>query len=204
MLDAPLRRIIDPPLEALGRRLARLGIDADALTLAGFGCGLLAAGAIALGEFGLGFLGIVLSRLADALDGPVARATSGPTGTDRGGLLDIVLDFTFYGAVPLGFVLADPATNALAGAVLLFAFYANGASFLAFAVMAARRSLETTKRGAKSLYFTGGLAEGTETIAVFLAMCLWPAAFPLLAYAFAAVCALTTGSRVLLAWQVFR
>ncbi|MCC2113690.1 MAG: CDP-alcohol phosphatidyltransferase family protein, partial [Hyphomicrobiales bacterium] len=135
------------------------------------------------------------------LDGAVARAT---TKTDRGGYLDIVFDFIFYGAVPLGFVLADPAANAIAGAVLLFVFYANGASFLAFAIMAAKHGLENTRQGAKSLYFTGGLAEGTETIAVFLAMCLFPTAFPWLAYGFATITVVTTVSRILLAWQTFR
>ena len=52
-----------------------------------------------------------MSRLFDGLDGAVARAS---TKTDRGGFLDIVLDFAFYGAIPLGFVLADPAGNAVA------------------------------------------------------------------------------------------
>ena len=70
--------------------------------------------------------------------------------TDRGGFLDIVLDFAFYAAIPLGFVLARPVTNAVAGAVLLASFYVNGASFLAYAVMAERRGLSGTARGPKS------------------------------------------------------
>src|SRR6185369_11113801 len=107
--------------------------------------------------------------------------------TDRGGFLDIVLDFGFYAAIPLGFVLAEPATNAVAGAVLIASFYVNGASFLAYAVMAERRGLSTAARGAKSLYFTTGLAEATETIAIFCAFCVFPGAFSPLAYGFAAL-----------------
>ena len=36
-----------------------------------------------------------------------------------------------------------------------------------------------------------GLAEGAETIAVFIAMCLWPAHFAGIAYGYAALCLLT-------------
>ncbi len=86
-----------------------------------------------------------------------------------------MLDFAFYGAIPFGFVLADPAANAIAGAALILSFYVNGASFLAYAIMAEKRGLETDARGEKSIFFTTGLAEATETIAVFVLACLFPA-----------------------------
>jgi len=199
MLDGVIRRVIDPPLARIGRRLATM-VSADALTVAGLVAGLAAAGLIAADHplAGLGLVG--LCRLLDGLDGAVARATAK---TDLGGYLDIVFDFVFYGAVPLAFALRDPAA-APAAAVLLFAFYANGASFLAFATVAAKHRLETTSRGDKSIYFTAGLAEGSETIAVFAAMCLWPWAFAWLAYAFAGVCLVTTASRIALAVRTFR
>ena len=57
----------------------------------------------------------------------------------------------------------DPAANAIAGAVLVFSFYVNGSSFLAYAIMAERRKLSTDARGAKSLFFTTGLAAGLAT-----------------------------------------
>jgi hypothetical protein len=60
----------------------------------------------------------------------------------------------------------------------LFSFYVNGASFLAYATIAAKRGLQTAQRGAKSIYFTAGLAEGTETIACFAAMMIWPTSSP--------------------------
>jgi phosphatidylglycerophosphate synthase len=199
MFDGLARRVIDPPLNAAGRRLAAAGITADGVTSAGLVAGLGAAGAIALGAPLVGLALIGLSRLLDGLDGAVARASAK---TDRGGYLDIVFDFIFYGAVPLAFAIADPAM-ALPAAVLLFAFYVNGASFLAYAIFAAKRGLETSQRGDKSLYFTAGLAEGTETIAVFVAMCLWPSGFAVLAYGFAAVCLVTAGARIGLAVRAF-
>jgi len=196
MFDARLRPLIDPPLNAAGRRIAASGVPADAITLGGFAIGLGAALAIAGGLFllGLGFL--VLNRIADGLDGAVARASAK---TDRGGFLDIVLDFAIYGAIPFAFAVADPAHNALAAAALLLSFYVNGAGFLAFAIFAERRGLETSAQGSKSLFYLGGLAEGGETIAAFVLMCLVPAWFPAIAWIFAGVCLVSAASRVVLA-----
>ncbi|WP_428700329.1 CDP-alcohol phosphatidyltransferase family protein [Stappia sp.] len=195
MFDARLRPLIDPPLDAAGGRLARAGVSADAVTLAGFACGLCAAASIACGAMLAGALLILANRLADGLDGAVARAGAR---TDRGGYLDIVLDFFFYGAIPFAFAVQNGADNALAAAALLLAFYMNGASFLGFSVMAAKRGITTDVQGAKSLYYLGGLAEGAETIAVFLAMCLFPQWFAVLAYGFAAICVVSAVSRVVL------
>ena len=201
MFDARLRPLIDPILNAQGRALARAGVSADAVTLAGLALGLLAAGLIALGQPLWALLPLVASRLADGLDGAVARARGG---SDFGGYLDIICDFTFYAAVPLAFVLLDPAANAVAGAFLLASFYINGATFLGFAILAEKRAMKTDARGAKALYFTGGLLEGAETIAFFVLLCLWPAGFAALAWGFGALCLITALSRVLLAARVFR
>ena len=102
----------------------------------------------------------------------MARRT-GPS--DLGGFLDIVLDFLVYAGMVFAFAFADPAANALAAAFLLFAFMGTGSSFLAFAVMAAKRGFATERRGRKSLYYLGGLTEGVETI---LFVSPWPASCP--------------------------
>ncbi|WP_299479768.1 CDP-alcohol phosphatidyltransferase family protein [uncultured Roseibium sp.] len=195
MFDARIRPLIDPLLNRLGHLLARTGVSPNAVTLFGFVIGLGAAVAIASGLFLLGFVLIALNRLADGLDGALARATQK---TDLGGYLDITLDFFFYGAIPLAFAIQDPTTNALPAAALLCSFYANGSAFLAFAIMAERRGLSTDKQGAKSLYYLGGLAEGTETIVLFLLMALLPSWFATLAWAFAAVCFVSAGARVMI------
>ena len=200
MFDAQIRPLIDPPLNRLGQGLARAGVGADMVTLVGLALGLLSASVIAVGAPGLALIPLLLSRVADGLDGAVARATRK---TDFGGYLDITSDFLFYGAVPLAFVLANPSANGAAGAFLLTSFYINGASFLGYAILAEKRGMQTTKRGAKSLYFTGGLLEGFETISFFVALCLFPSYFAPLAWVFGALCFITAGSRVLLARAVF-
>jgi phosphatidylglycerophosphate synthase len=200
LLDGIARRLIDPALDAAGRLLARAGISADGLTLAGLVAGLCCAAAVAAGHGWLALALLGLNRLLDGLDGAVGRASGI---TDRGGYLDIVCDFIVYGLVPLGFAIADPAANALAAAVLLAAFYANGASFLAYSAIAAKRGMTSATRGPKSLYFTTGLMEGTETILFFAAFMLVPSWFAPLAFVFAGLCALTTLARIALAWRVF-
>ena len=201
MLDGWARRQIDPVLNFLAPAFVRAGVSANAITCAACAIGLAAAAAIAFQAYLLGLVLLLLSRLGDGLDGAVARMEGK---TDLGGFLDIVLDFIFYGAIPVGFVLAHPAANGIAGAVLVFSFYVNGASFLAYAVMAERRGFSTAARGEKSFFFTTGLAEGTETILFFAAFCLCPAWFAALAYLFAAVTFYTAVSRIVLAARTFR
>jgi phosphatidylglycerophosphate synthase len=200
MFDAAL-------LPALGRLYARParalsagGITADEVTVTGFGIGLLAIPALWGGLFWLALLLLLANRIADGLDGALARL-QGPT--DRGAFLDIALDFAFYALIPLGFAVHDPAANALPAAILIASFVGTGSSFLAFAVIAARRGLTAPRFPRKGLYYLGGLTEGAETIAVFAAMCLWPAAFPGLALVFATLCAVTTGMRWRMGWQSF-
>jgi len=201
MLDRAIQQGLRPLFTRAARGLVRLGVGADALSLTGFALGLAAAGCIAFSQYltGLGLL--LASRLMDGLDGAVARET---TPTDRGAFLDITLDFLFYAAIPLAFAVADPAANALPAALLLASFIGTGSSFLAFAALAERRGLQGSALPGKGLYFLGGLTEATETIAVFAAMCLWPAGFAWLACGFAALCALTTVTRLVWGWQRLR
>lgn len=200
MLDGMMRRVIDPVVNPWGRRLAARGWTADRMTLLGLALGLSAAALLALGLPGwLALVPLLAGRVADGLDGAIARAGEK---TDFGGYLDIVADFVIYGAVPFAFALRDGG-NAVAAAFLLLTFYANGASFLAYAVLAEKRGLTTTSRGEKSLYFTSGLLEGSETILFLAAICLWPQAFQPLAWGFGVLCLVTAGARVALARRVF-
>jgi phosphatidylglycerophosphate synthase len=199
MLDRAATALLAPLLRGMARPLARAGLGADAVTLAGFAIGMAGAFAIACGAPLAGLALILTSRLLDGLDGAIARLG---TPTDRGAFLDIALDFVFYASVPLAFALADPGANALAAAVLLAAFVGTGASFLAFAVLAARRGIANPRLPQKGFYYLGGLTEATETLACFAAMCLFPGWFAGLALAFATLCALTTAARLWAGWHL--
>jgi len=200
MLDAKLRPLIDPPLNRAAHLLASVGVTANGLTFTGLAFGLAGAAAIALGHIGWGLALIIANRLADGLDGAVARVR-GPS--DLGGYFDIVADFAFYVSIPLGFGILT-AANTVPALVLVASFVLTGVSFLAFAVIAAKRGTTTEAHGRKSFFYSTGLAEGTETIAVFIAMCLFPAWFAALAYGYAALCVLTVVQRSLMARSAFR
>ncbi|WP_296717214.1 CDP-alcohol phosphatidyltransferase family protein [Erythrobacter sp.] len=200
MLDAKLRPLIDPPLNRAGQFLAGLGVTANGLTFTGLALGLGGAAAIAFGHIGWGLALIIANRLADGLDGAVARVR-GPS--DLGGYFDIVADFAFYVSIPLGFGLLS-AANTLPALVLTASFVLTGVSFLAFAVIAAKRGDTTEAHGRKSFFYSTGLAEGTETIAVFIAMCLFPSWFGAIAYGYAALCVLTVVQRSAIAASAFR
>jgi phosphatidylglycerophosphate synthase len=200
MFDARLRPLIDPALNRMGAALARRGVSANQVSAAGAACGALAGLAIGLGHPPAGLALILASRLLDGLDGAVARHRGT---TDLGGYLDIVCDYVFYLAIPLGFGFAAPAN--LPFALLLTAsFTLTAVSFLAYATLAAKRGLETQAHGPKSFFYSTGLAEGGETLLAFVLMCLWPAGFPIIASVFAALCILTVIQRSLIASRVFR
>ncbi len=194
MLDRAANAALMPLFQVIARGLVRAGVGADAVTLVGFAIGVAAAGSIAMQNYPLGLALLLTSRLADGLDGPVARLTQA---TDRGAYLDICLDFLFYASIPLAFAIADPAANALPAAVLLAAFIGTGSSFLAFAALAQKRGLASNDFPNKGIYYLGGLTEATETLICFALMCLWPERFAWWAYGFAALCALTIATRII-------
>ena len=196
MLDSKLRPIIDPPLHLLAHLLAKAGVSANAMTLFGLGCGLGAAFAIYNGFFGLALLLILVSRLADGLDGPIARQKAPDL---FGAYLDIISDFIFYAAIPLAFGLAD-AANASAALMLLASFILSGTSFLASAILAEKMGLTSEAQGRKGFFYLEGLVEGAETILFFCAFCLFPHWFSPLAYGFAFLCTLTAFAR---GWRVY-
>lgn len=200
MLDRHVLGALRPAIAKAAAGLAALGLNANQVTIFGFASGLLAALAIALGHTWLALVPLLVSRALDGIDGELARRTSP---TDRGAFLDIGLDFVFYAAVPLAFALADPAAKALAAATLLAAFVGTGTSFLAYAVIAEKRGLKSLDYPSKSFYYLGGLTEGTETVLCFVLMCLWPRHFALFAYIYAALCSLTTATRLWAGWKAF-
>ncbi|WP_141317776.1 CDP-alcohol phosphatidyltransferase family protein [Halomonas halmophila] len=199
MLDRWTMPLTQGPLQPVARLLARWHIRPDQVTCTAFAVGMLAVPLLAWQAYWAALAVILLNRLGDGLDGALARHCGQEN--DAGGFLDIGLDFVFYAAVVLGFVLADSDANAVAGAFLLFAFVGTGTSFLAFAIMASRHGLERPHFQRKSFYYLHGLTEGTETVLALVAFCVWPGLFPWLATLFGAACLLTTATRL---WGGYR
>jgi phosphatidylglycerophosphate synthase len=200
------RLVVDRYLRpAKARALAPLAqacraLPPDRLTAAGLVVGLAAAGAAAVGSFGLALALWLASRLLDGLDGEVARLSQErssealpprarhlqapllPAGTlrgsDRGGFLDLVADVTVYAALTLGLaagaapLAGDPGAIWPLAAFALAAYYVNITALLVTATLLEKRGLGSEARcETTSLTIPSGLIEGTETI-VLLSLAL--------------------------------
>ncbi|WP_278382210.1 CDP-alcohol phosphatidyltransferase family protein [Pseudoalteromonas distincta] len=194
MLDKIITPVIKPLLTPVVMLMHKRGITADQLTVVGFLVGLLAVPLLAFEMWYGALVAIALNRILDGLDGALARYAN--QSSSAGGFLDITLDFLFYAAIPLGFILANPEQNAIAGSLLLATFIGTGSSFLAFAIAAEKFKLEKPQFKYKSFYYLNGLTEGTETIALFIAFCIWPQHFAVMASIFAIACGITIFTRI--------
>jgi phosphatidylserine synthase len=183
MLDRQMLALTKPLVEDLARRIHQAGYSANQVSFAGFGFGVVSALMIASGFVTSAVIPLAINRMCDGLDGAIARS-EGPS--DRGAFLDITLDFLFYAGIPLAFAFCNPETNALPAAV------------------AEKRGEKSTAYPTKAFYYLGGLTEGTETITCFVLMCLMPDWFVSLAYTYAAMCTVTTFTRMVAGWQHFK
>ncbi|MDN5745920.1 MAG: CDP-alcohol phosphatidyltransferase family protein [Nocardioidaceae bacterium] len=197
MLDAPVRRALTPALETLAGALDRRGISASGLTVLGFAVGVGACVAAATGHWTWALVAWLTNRALDGLDGPLARRRGA---TALGGFLDIVADFTIYAGFLVGVAIAVPEAR-LACLVLLAAYYMSGTAFLALSSILERNGTAwaTVAADGRGLRFVGGLAEGTETVLVYTAICLMPTHAVVIAWVFAAAVAVTALQRVVLA-----
>lgn len=205
MFDAPVRRVLDRPLSGVAQLLDRPFVTPNRLTMLGLATGLGSAAAAA-GQLWWWALGLWLfSRAMDGFDGPLARrrkacvpgtAEKSP-GSEAGGFLDITADFAVYGATVVGVAIGATAqydADWLPFLLVLLAYYVNGTAFLAFSSIAERTGRQ--RQDGRSLSFLGGLAEGTETIAVHSLWLIIPTHAGVIAFVWAAVVGLSAAQRV--------
>lgn len=153
-----------------GRRLAKFGISANMVSISGFIIGMLAVNFLAMNMYFWALVCILCNRLGDALDGAIAKVKGQ---TDFGVFVDACLDYIFYAAVIFGFALAQPG-NAEAAAFLLFGFCSSACAMLAYAVIAFQKKKETEAVFEESPFYLGGWAQGAETLAALVILCLVP------------------------------
>ncbi|HEU4699137.1 MAG TPA: CDP-alcohol phosphatidyltransferase family protein [Gemmatimonadales bacterium] len=172
-----------------------------AVTLLGFGAGLVAALAAARQAYGVALVAWLANRVLDGLDGVLARETRRVS--DFGGYLDLLLDFLVYALVPLGIVAGRPSLAlALAALVLLAAFYVNAASWMYLAAVLERREAGAAARGEQTVVtMPRGLIEGTETMVFYALFLLLPGNVAPLFLVMAALVAVTVAQRVWWAWR---
>jgi phosphatidylglycerophosphate synthase len=193
MLDTQARALYRPGFDRVAEQAAKLGVTAPAVTAAGLAVGVAACFAVALEQWLLALALWLVNRALDGLDGALARR-AGPT--DLGGMLDFLADFVVYAGFVVAVAIAIPDTR-VACTVLLAAYLLNNVALLSFASLIEKRRLALGDE--RSLRFTTGLAEGSETVVAYTAICLLPAHAGTIAWIFSAMVLFTVGQRVALA-----
>ncbi len=193
MLDRSVRARLAPALATCAVALDRRGVRAGHVTAAGLAVGVGACVAAGSAHWTLALLLWLGNRTLDGLDGPLARRR-GPS--DLGGLLDFSADFVVYGGFVVGVAVAQPDAR-LAICVLLAAYLLNNVVLLSLSALGEKRALALGDE--RGLTLPTGLAEGTETIAVYVGLCLLPDHAAVIAYAFAAVVLVTVAQRLTIA-----
>ena len=196
MFDAPLRARLRPGIQPIAAALDRRGVRPGTITAVGLAVGIAACVAAALAAWPAALVLWLLNRGLDGLDGAVARRR-GPT--DLGGMLDFLADFVVYGGFVVGVAIAVPDAR-VACTALLAAYLLNNVALLSFASLVEKRLLPYGDE--RSLRFTAGLTEGTETIVAYAAICIVPAHAATIAWIFAAMVFFTVGQRVDVARRV--
>ena len=141
---------------------------------------------------------LFLNRLADGLDGTMARLQNP---TPLGGYLDIVLDFLIYGGFVLSFGITEQ-NNTLLSMILLFCYIGTGSTFLAkAAILPSLTNQNLNEEIPKSFHYAVGLVEGSETM-VFMALCLlFPSLFIYFSFIFIILCLITIVFRIIVCYK---
>jgi len=199
MLDGYARPRLQPVLEVFAAPIDRAGASPGLVTATGLAVGIGACVAAGFGEWGLALAGWLLNRTLDGLDGVLARRQGSVS--DLGGMLDFLADFVVYGGFVCAVAIAVPDAR-IACTFLLAVYLLNNVALLSFASLVEKRSLDFGDE--RSLRFTGGLAEGTETVIAYSAICIWPGEAALIAWIFAGMVTITVIQRLVVAMKVLK
>jgi CDP-diacylglycerol---glycerol-3-phosphate 3-phosphatidyltransferase len=189
VFDGNFRTAFDRTVAPLGRGLKRAGVSPDVITGLGVAMAAGCALAIAVGNFPLALLLLILTGVPDALDGAVAKAagTAGPRGAFFDSVSDRVSDgLIFAGA---GWYLAGTATPRLA--------------LLPFALFIAASLVSYQRAKAESLGFDakGGLMERAERFVVLGFGLLFSALFVAVLWVMLALTLVTAVTRFRKVWR---
>lgn len=187
-------------INALAKKLVKIGVSANFITILGFMIGIFAINFLSLERYGYALICILINRFFDALDGAIARNTKV---TDFGVFLDATLDYIFYAGVIFGFALANPFQNAVAASFLLFAFAAAACAMLAYAVIAYKNNSTQKLELETSPFYLGGLAQGFETLIALVVLCIIPGWFLQIAIVLGILCLVKAFSIMVTAYYNF-
>jgi len=197
MFDRQIQKYTQKPLQYIAKLFLKF-ISPNHMTLIGFSFGVLMCLSIIIDQYLIAIIFLFLNRLADGLDGTMARLQ---TPTPLGGYLDIVLDFLIYSGFVLSFGITEQ-NNTLTSMILLFCYIGTGSTFLAkAAILPSLTNQNLNEEIPKSFHYAVGLVEGTETI-VFMVLCLlFPNLFIYFSFIFIILCLITIVFRIIVCYK---
>ena len=201
MFDRHLQKFTQKPLSFFAKIILKY-LSANQITSIGFILGLIMCILIYLKLFFLAIFFLILNRICDGLDGVMARLK---VPTYLGAYLDIVLDFIFYSGFILIFGILDT-SNIVISCLLLFSYICTGTTFLANAIIQPKLDLLQKNKSLdmdipKSIYYSAGLIEGTETILFMIICLLFPNLYFFFGLFFTVLCLLTALSRIIIFYK---
>jgi phosphatidylglycerophosphate synthase len=197
MFDRQIQKYTQKPLQYIAKLFLKF-ITPNHMTLIGFSFGVMMCLSIIIDQYLIAIIFLFLNRLADGLDGTMARLQ---TPTPLGGYLDIVLDFLIYSGFVLSFGVTEQ-NNTLTSMILLFCYIGTGSTFLAkAAILPSLTNQNLNEEIPKSFHYAVGLVEGTETI-VFMVLCLlFPNLFIYFSFIFIILCLITIVFRIIVCYK---
>ncbi|MEP6834283.1 MAG: CDP-alcohol phosphatidyltransferase family protein [Gemmatimonas sp.] len=149
-------------------------VSPNAVTIIAALVGLYCAYLASQGAMTAAFVTWVVNRLLDAIDGLQARVHGRQS--DFGGYLDIMLDHVVYAAIPIGLLISHPTpTFGIVTALLLGAYFVNGASWMYLAAILERIGTGARARGElTTITMPPAIVAGAETIVFFSLFFLLP------------------------------
>ncbi len=170
MFDDKVRAILPQYIKPVISLLAKFKVTPNQVSVFGFLLSLIAAFLISSSYLKTGIFVWWLSRLADGLDGNLARSTNQKS--NFGGYLDILFDMGSYSIVVIGFAFVYPELN-LVWSLMLFAHIMCITSTLALASILEKQKVHFENNN-RSIQFTSGLAEGGETSLAYTLFVFFP------------------------------
>ncbi len=203
MFDNQLRHLKERLLEGVARRLLTR-LSPLYFTIGAFLLGCAAAAAL-LAHYRWGAFWLwVVSRLADGLDGTVARLSGRQS--NIGGYFDLLLDVILYALIPLAAATQGSPTLYWLVALLLASYYINVVSWLALsALLEKQRQVDESAFAPSAARLTSirmptGVMEGGETVLLYGLICLLPRYLAYLFIAGSVLALLGAGQRAL--WAI--
>jgi phosphatidylglycerophosphate synthase len=200
MFDERFRAVLPVAAGPFARALVRRGVSPHLITVLAFGIAVVAAALVAAGYAVVGVVVWLVGRVADGLDGLVAR--EGGRISAFGAYIDITLDMAAYSVMVIGFAIASPEPR-LAWLAILAAYTLAITSTLALsnAATALGRTISPTDR---TFQFTTTLAEAGETSIMYALWALFPHWLPWLTWTWVAIVIVAVFARSRLAARVLR